>query len=137
MSSNDTNTANNGAAKDAKSTRNPFERFDADCMMNMYKKNLEILSMVNQMSFDVYKSVATLQATFIQQMIADACDACHAKPSDAMTKFADLARDSMTNALNNGKQISDILTSTGSDISSVLTKRFRESMDEMKKAYNK
>ena len=137
MSNNDNNSANNGAKNEGANFQNPFEKFDADGMMNMYKKNLEILSMVNQMSFDVYKSVAKLQATFIQQMISDACEACHAKPSDAMTKFADLARDSMTNALNNGKQISDIITSTGSDISGVLTKRFRESMEEMKKAYNK
>ena len=133
MNNNENNTANK---KEETTARNPFEKFDAECMTNMYKKNLEILSMVNQMSFDVYKSVAKLQATFIQ-MISDAYEACHAKPADAMTRFADLARDSMTNALNNGKQISDILTSTGTDISGVLTKRFRESMDEMKKAYNK
>ena len=133
---NENNAANNGGAKE-EAKANPFGKFDPEGMMNMYKKNLEILSMVNQMSFDVYKSVAKLQATFIQQMITDACEACQAKPGDAMTKFADLARDSMTNALNNGKQISEIITSTGSDISGVLTKRFRESMDEMKKAYNK
>ena len=114
-----------------------FGKVDMNSIIDMYKKNLEILSLVNQMSFDVYKSVAKLQSTFIQQMITDACAACnHTKPTDAMYKFAELARDNMTNAVNNGKQISEILTSSGTDISGVLTKRFKESIEEMKKAYN-
>ncbi len=118
-------------------TKNPFDSAHIENIMNMYKKNLEILSLVNQMSFDVYKSVARLQATFLQQMITDACDACRSKPTDAMQKFATIAKDSMKQAIDNGKQISEILTSTGSDISGVLSKRFKESMEEMKQAYNK
>ena len=125
----------NNHAKDE--TKNPFNNTHIENIMSMYKKNLEILSLVNQMSFDVYKSVAKLQATFLQQMITDACDACKSKPTDMMQKFASLAKDSMQQAMDNGKQISDILTSTGSDISGVLSKRFKESMEEMKQAYNK
>lgn len=132
MSNNGNNTADNEKKAN-------FAKIDMEGFSNMYKKNLEILSLVNQMSFDVYKSVAKLQATFIQQMISDACNACNScsKPADSMNKFADVARSSITNAINNGKQISEMLTSTGNDISGVLTKRFMESMEEMKKAYKK
>jgi len=132
MSNNGNNTTDN-------EKKAGFAKIDMEGFSNMYKKNLEILSLVNQMSFDVYKSVAKLQATFIQQMISDACNACNncSKPADSMNKFADVARSSITNALNNGKQISEMLTSTGNDISGVLTKRFMESMEEMKKAYKK
>lgn len=131
----------NEAKSNGQDAKKGFGKVDLEGVMGMYKKNLEILSLVNQMSFDVYKSVAKLQATFLQQMISDACDACStctcSKPSESMNKFADIARTSISNALNNGKQISEILTSTGQDISGVLTKRFEESIEEMKKAYKK
>lgn len=130
------NGTNSGPEKEGINLK--MGKVDMNSIIDMYKKNLEILSLVNQMSFDVYKSVAKLQSTFIQQMITDACSACkNTKPTDAMYKFAELARDNMTNAVNNGKQISEILTSSGNDISGVLTKRFKESIDDMKKAYSK
>ena len=107
-------------------------------LMNMCKKNLEIMYLVNQMSLEVYKSVAKLQTTFMQQMIADACNACKTtKPSEAMEKFAEMAKNNMTAAMENSKKISDLVSAAGSDVASLVAKRFKESVDDVKSAYSK
>lgn len=111
---------------------------NAENLMDMYKKNLEIMSLVNQMSLEVYKSVAKLQTTFMQQMFTDACNACKTtKPSEAMEKFSELAKNNMATAIENSKKISELVSTAGNDVANLVTKRFKESIDEVKNACNK
>ena len=60
--------------------------------------------------------------------------AVNAKPSDTMYKFADIARDNMVKAVNNGKQVSDMLTAAGNDVAKLFTNRVKDVMDDIKKS---
>lgn len=128
-----------GQANGTEQKTNDFMKgFNANGLMDMYKKNLEIMSLVNQMSLEVYKSVAKLQTTFMQQMITDACNACKTtKPNEAIEKFSELAKSNMATAMENSKKISELVSNAGADVTNLVTKRFKESMDEMKNACNK
>lgn len=123
---------------------NPFASFklpniDLNCCMDSYKKNLEILGLINKMSMEVCKGIVKLQAAFVQQSIADAgsvLEKCN-KPSEAVAKMSEVTRDNIVKAITNGKQIVDLLTQTNNELTSAVTHRFKESIEEAKAFMNK
>ena len=44
---------------------------DTNALMDTYKKNLEILGLINKTSMEVFNGIAKLQSTFVKQMISD------------------------------------------------------------------
>ena len=111
---------------------------DTNALMDSYKKNLEILGLINKTSIEVFNRIAKLQATFVKQMISDMGGIVEksGKPSEAMAEFSRVARDSAVRAVGNGKQISDMLTMASNDITNATAKRIKETMEEAKAAVN-
>ena len=111
---------------------------DTNALMDSYKKNLEILGLINKTSIEVFNGIAKLQATFVKQMISDMGGIIEksGKPSEAMAEFSRVARDSAVRAVGNGKQISDMLTMASNDITNATAKRIKETMEEAKAAVN-
>jgi phasin family protein len=127
-----------------KTTANKFNDFkiptiDTNALTDSYKKNLEILGLIKKMSAEVCTGITKLQTAFIKQLMADAGSVVEKskKPSDAIARLSEVARDNVVRVINNGKQISDILTVANSDISAATTKRFKESIEEAKNIMNK
>lgn len=126
-----TSTNNNDA--------NPFASFklpnvDMNCFMDSYKKNLEILGLINKMSMEVCKGIMKLQAAFVQQSVSDAgtiLEKCN-RPSEAAAKMSEVTRDNIVKAITSGKQIVDLLTQTNNELTSAVTHRFKESIEEAK-----
>lgn len=111
---------------------------DTNALMDSYKKNLEILGLINKTSIEVFNGIAKLQTTFVKQMISDMGGIIEksGKPSEAMAEFSRVARDSAVRAVGNGKQISDMLTMASNDITNATAKRIKETMEEAKAAVN-
>lgn len=111
---------------------------DTNALMDSYKKNLEILGLINKTSIEVFNGIAKLQATFVKQMISDMGGIVEksGKPSEAMAEFSRVARDSAVRAVGNGKQISDMLQMASNDITNATAKRIKETMEEAKAAVN-
>ena len=111
---------------------------DTNALMDSYKKNLEILGLINKTSIEVFNGIAKLQAPFVKQMISDMGGIIEksGKPSEAMAEFSRVARDSAVRAVGNGKQISDMLTMASNDITNATAKRIKETMEEAKAAVN-
>lgn len=111
---------------------------DTSALMDSYKKNLEILGLINKTSIEVFNGIAKLQATFVKQMISDMSGVIEksGKPSEAMAEFSRVARDNAVRAVGNGKQISDMLTMASNDITNATAKRIKETMEEAKAAVN-
>ena len=111
---------------------------DTNALMDSYKKNLEILGLINKTSIEVFNGIAKLQATFVKQMISDLGGIVEksGKPSEAIAEFSRVARDSAVRAVGNGKQISDMLTMASNDITNATAKRIKETMEEAKAAVN-
>lgn len=109
-------------------------RIDMNAIIDSYKKNLEILGMINKMSMEVYNGVVKLQSAFFKQSMEDITnlmDKCN-KPAEFVGKLNDLTRDNVVKAIGNGKQISDMITSASNDISAATSKRIKESIEEAK-----
>jgi phasin family protein len=134
-------TATNTSEKTTESKFNGFKipAIDTEAVMSSHKKNLEILGLINKMSVEVCNGITKLQSAFIKQMVADAGSIVEkgTKPSEAIARFSEVARDNVVRIINNGKQISDILTVANNDITAATTKRFKESVQEAKNLMNK
>lgn len=111
---------------------------NVNALMDSYKKNLEILGLINKMSVEVFNGIAKLQTAFIKQMMTDFGSVMEkTKPTDAMTRLSEITRDNIVKAIGNGKQISDMLMTTTNELTDVLTKRFKESMNESQNVVHK
>ncbi|MDR0678473.1 MAG: TIGR01841 family phasin [Holosporaceae bacterium] len=110
-------------------------KFDTDGVMDSYKKNLEILGLINKMSVEVFSGITKLQAAFVKQFMDDMGGVFEkgAKPSETLAKFSEVARDSILKAVSNGKQISDLITANNNELTTAITKRFKESIENAKK----
>ena len=111
---------------------------DMNALVDSYKKNLEILGLINKMSIEVFNGIAKLQTTFVKQMVSDMGGIVEksTKPTEALSEFSRVMRDSAVKAIGNGKQITDLITTASNDITSAATKRIKESIEETKAAVN-
>lgn len=134
-------TVNNPNASEKTDMFSNFKmpNIDMNAIMDSYKKNLEILGLINKMSLEVCNGITKLQSAFIKQMMADMGSVMEksTKPSEAMAKFSEVTRDTIVKAIGNSKQISDMITATNNDLTAAVTKRFKESMEEAKSIMNK
>jgi len=130
--------ANNTEKNDAFSAFK-MPNINVNALMDSYKKNLEILGLINKMSVEVLNGIAKLQSTFVKQMMMDFGSVMEksTKPSDAMTRLSEITRDNIVKAIGNSKQISDMVMSTSNELSDAITKRFKESIEETKNAMHK
>ncbi|MDR0580557.1 MAG: hypothetical protein LBG04_00350, partial [Holosporaceae bacterium] len=64
-----TNTSTNNKTNDFAGFKMP--KVDTDAILDSYKKNLEILGLVNKMSIEVCNGIAKLQAASAKQFIHD------------------------------------------------------------------
>ena len=118
--------ANNTEKNDAFSAFK-MPNINVNALMDSYKKNLEILGLINKMSVEVLNGIAKLQSTFVKQMMMDFGSVMEksTKPSDAMTRLSEITRDNIVKAIGNSKQISDMVMSTSNELSDAITKRFK------------
>ncbi|MBR1733950.1 MAG: phasin family protein [Alphaproteobacteria bacterium] len=131
------------ASTNEKSAEGDFKGFkmpniDMNALMDSYKKNLEILGLINKTSVEVFNGIAKLQTAFVKQMISDMGGVVEksTKPTEAIAEFSKVARDSAVRAIGNGKQIGDLLTMASNDITTATAKRIKESIEETKAAVN-
>ena len=111
---------------------------DMNAVMDSYRKNLEILGLINKMSMEVCTGIIKLQSAFVKQMISDMGSVWEkaGKPADMMAKLGEVTRDTVVKAVGNSKQISDMLVATGNDLTNAVTKRMKDSMEEAKNLEN-
>ena len=136
-------TPNNSGANEKAGTAT-FPNFkmpnvDMNAIMDSYKKNLEVLGLINKMSIEVCNGITKLQSAFIKQMMTDMGSVWEkaGKPSDMMTKFNEVTRDTVEKAIGNSKQISEMIVSTNKELSAAITKRVKDSIEEAKNIVNK
>ncbi|MDR1334289.1 MAG: TIGR01841 family phasin, partial [Holosporaceae bacterium] len=109
-------------------------QIDTGAILDSYKKNLEILGLINKMSTEVCNGVVKLQSAFIKQFATDMGGVMEksAKPSEAFAKFSQVTRDAVVKAIGNSKQISDLITANNNELTALVAKRFKESVEEAK-----
>ena len=111
---------------------------DVQAMMESYKKNMEILGLMNKMSIEVCNGITKLQTAYVKQLMTELGSVLEkaARPSEAISRFTEVARDNFVRAVGNTKQISDMIIANNNELTAAMTKRFKEAMGE-KHAVNK
>jgi phasin family protein len=132
-------SANPGAeTKTGSSTGFKIPKIDTNALLDSYKKNLEILGIINKMSVEVCSGVTKLQTAFLKQFVSDIGSVVEksTKPAEAFAKFSEVTRDAIVKAVGNSKQISDLIVANNNELTAVISKRFKESVEEAKNAVN-
>lgn len=136
-------TPNNAGASE-KANMFEFPKFkipnvDMNAVVDSYKKNLEVLGLINKMSIEVCNGITKLQSAFVKQMMADMGSVWEktGKPADMIAKFNEVTRDTIVKAVGNSKQISDMLVATNNELLAAITKRVKDSVEEAKSVVNK
>ena len=129
-------TATNSSNKTNDFSGIKMPKVDTNALLDSYKKNLEIFGLINKMSIEVCNGVAKLQSAFVKQFLSDLSNAAEkgTKPSDIIARFSEVVRDNAVKAIGNNKQISDIVTASGNELTAAIAKRFKESLEETKTA---
>jgi phasin family protein len=114
-------------------------KVNTEAILDSYKKNLEILGLINKMSVEVCTGITKLQTAFMKQLMVDlgSINDQTKNPSEAMAKFSEVARDSMVKAIGNSKQISEMITGNNNELTAAIAKRFKDSIEDAKNAANK
>lgn len=132
-----TNNANNEKSSETfGSCKMPHMDFNA--IADSYKKNMEILGLINKMSLEVLNGITKLQSAYVKQLMTDLGSVFEkgTKPSEAVARFSEVTRDNIVKAIGNSKQISDMIIANNNEISAAVTKRFKESLEEAKHIVN-
>ncbi|MDR0753402.1 MAG: hypothetical protein LBE95_01910 [Holosporaceae bacterium] len=132
-----TNTSTDNKTNDFAGFKMP--KIDTNAIFDSYKKNLEILGLINKMSIEVCNGIAKLQAASAKQFIHDLGGITEngVKPSDMMSKFSKIMQENMVKIIGNNKQISDLMSAYNNELTATVTKRFKESVSEAKTVINK
>ncbi|MDR1375276.1 MAG: hypothetical protein LBJ45_00475 [Holosporaceae bacterium] len=123
----------NANEKSDTSAKSKIPNINTDAVMSSYKKNLEIIGLVNKMSLEICNGVTKLQGAFVKQILSDLGNvAKNSKPSEAFGKFSELTHGHFMKAIENSKQISEMINTTHGDLTNAITKRLKDSMEEAK-----
>ncbi|MDR1475646.1 MAG: phasin family protein [Holosporales bacterium] len=130
--------SNNKMATDTKEKKG-FCTYDPSKMSEAIKNGMETASNINKMSLEMLNSIAKLQTSFVKQMIGGTSGSCKGafdlnKIQDQFRASADKIKENIDRNISHGKQIAEMITSTGSQIVDLLKTRFSESMDKFKES---
>jgi phasin family protein len=91
------------------------------------------------MSAVVFSLISKLQTAFFKQFISDMGSVAEkgGKPADAIAKFSQVSRDAVVKAIENSKQISDLITANNNELTAAFTKRLKDSVEEAKNFANR
>ncbi|MDR2107107.1 MAG: TIGR01841 family phasin [Holosporaceae bacterium] len=134
-----TGTGTNSDGKTGAFSGFKIPKVNTDAILDSYKKNLEILGLMNKMSTEVCNGVVKLQSALIKQLMSDVGNliSSRAKPSEAMAKLAEIARDCTVKIFNDGKEISQIISANNNELTATIAKRFKESIEASKQSIKK
>ncbi|MDR2417319.1 MAG: phasin family protein [Holosporales bacterium] len=103
----------------------------------MYRKNMETLASMGKTSMDVYQNLAKLQMGFFQQMMADMNQSfqkslASKNISECVAKGSEFIKDRFSKTMAHAKNISNELSSGGTQVSSIAKDHAKEQMQTLK-----
>lgn len=110
---------------------------DMDGLMAAQKKNMDALAIANTKAFESAQTVAQRQSEILQQALNAATQAASdvtqsATPQEAAAKQTELYKAAVETALENMRDVSDMVAQAHMDVSDTINTRFSESLDELK-----
>jgi len=114
-----------------------FRPFDVEAIWEAQRRNIEALSLANQLAVEGVNAVAKRQIEMTQQSFDELTSLVTemvqpASAEDRIAKHTEYAKRAIDKGLNLGREIAMMATKTGGDVVEVLHKRTAEGLDEMR-----
>lgn len=115
---------------------------DMQSFMDAHRRNLETLSAANRVAIEGAQTVARRQMEIIQQSMQDLGESMrHMSSADApqakASRQAELLKASYERAVENMRELRDLIQRSNGEAVELLNRRFMESMDEVKALMDK
>lgn len=110
---------------------------DVEAMVAAQRKNLETLSAANKLALEGMQAVAKRNMEIMQQSLADVTEAMKAiaaaeAPQAKAAKQAELLKATYEKAMQNIRELQDMIQKMSGDTLGVLNRRVSEALDEVK-----
>jgi phasin family protein len=114
-----------------------FEGVDTNVLIDIQRKNLEAFSAANRATAEGIQAVAKRQAEIFKETLDTLSSAIgevgkSATPQDAAAKQAELAKDVFETALENMRELVDMVAKSNDAATKAINARITESLDEIK-----
>jgi phasin family protein len=111
--------------------------FDIEALVTSQRKNLEALTQASQLALEGAQAVAQRHAEIVSQVVDQVPSVLRewtapCGPEDRLTKNVDVAKQAFETCVANARELAEITTKAGTDVVSVLTRRFSESFDDLR-----
>lgn len=110
---------------------------DVEALVAAQRKNIETLSTANKLALEGMQAVAKRNMEIMQQSLADMTDAMKAiataeAPQAKAAKQAELLKSTYEKAMQNIRELQDMIQKMSGDTLGVLNRRVGEALDEVK-----
>ena len=111
---------------------------DVQALAAAQRRNLEALSNANRVALEGAQAIARRHMEILQQSMAEMTEAVRGvsspstDPSSRAAQQADLVKATYERAVNNMKELADLIQKSNAEALTVLNKRFSEAMDEVR-----
>lgn len=109
--------------------------FDVNEMMLMYKKNLELIEIINKMSVELCQGITKLQMTLVSEMLKEFGKTDDSSSGKNMTKFVEASKENMQKIMENSKTVADMISSSYGQTGQKVMDHFKESWENLYKKH--
>jgi len=128
-----------------RATATPFgqmklpEMPDVEGLLGAYRRNIEVFTAANRVAMEGAQAVARRHMEIMQQAMAEMSEAMTVlstagAPQDRAAKQAELLRRAYERAVNNARELSEMIQRSNGEAVEILNRRFMEAMDEVRTA---
>jgi phasin family protein len=117
-------------------------RIDIETILDNHRKNLDALQKSASTTASGASSILAKQREALQQQLSEIAEVAQsygnvAGAQEAMAKHAEFVRRSFEEAVKNASEVAQIAQKSGAESLEILRARIRDSMDEIRKGYEK
>jgi phasin family protein len=110
---------------------------DMDALASAQRRNLEALSAANRVALEGAQAVARRHMEILQQSMSEMTDAMRQlttndSPQARAARQAELLKQAYERAVQNMKELTDLIQKSSGEAVSVLNRRFTEAMEELR-----
>ncbi|MFO1055788.1 MAG: TIGR01841 family phasin [Dongiaceae bacterium] len=116
--------------------------FDVEKMIAVQRKNVEALTVANQLAFEGVQAVVRRQAEIVRESVEDLTKMTReltavASPEDRLVRQTEIAKEAFETALGRVRELSGLIQKSSSEAVDVLSKRVSDNLEEVRVALTK
>jgi phasin family protein len=113
-----------------------FPGLDVEALMATQRKNLEAFTQANQLAADGFQALAKKHAELMRAAVDEMSALVRewtetAAPEQKLEKQAEFAKEALAKGMSNTRELIELARKSQTEAFEVLSKRFKESLDEM------